>query len=313
VVLAVLVRVPFSRRSWALPLLLRLYRNEKECVAKGVAHRKKTELGSELLDLFVSWVGERRVEVVADAAYCNDTVLRGLSPTVTMVGAMRPDAVLTALPMVRPHVRGRRPVRGEVLPKPEALAIDERTPWQRTSALLYGQRQVVYYKSIVAQWYRACGARLLHIVVVRVDTGRIKLRVFFSTDPAASVRTLLESYAGRWNIEVCFRELKQLLGFADSSARKRAAVERTAPFVALIYTTLVTWLAQGAHRAAIAAPPPRPWYTHKCSLSFADVLRAAQRTLASLDVLDPARPLDNLHLLATAKSLPSRSITKLAA
>src|SRR5437763_2037417 len=34
VVLAVLVQVPFSRRAWALPLLLRLYRNEKECIRK---------------------------------------------------------------------------------------------------------------------------------------------------------------------------------------------------------------------------------------------------------------------------------------
>src|SRR5437870_3356835 len=31
VVLAALVRVPFSSRTWALPILFRLYRNEKEC------------------------------------------------------------------------------------------------------------------------------------------------------------------------------------------------------------------------------------------------------------------------------------------
>lgn len=40
VVLAVLVRVPFSRRPWALPLLFRLYRNQKECAAKRHAYRK---------------------------------------------------------------------------------------------------------------------------------------------------------------------------------------------------------------------------------------------------------------------------------
>jgi hypothetical protein len=52
------------------------------------------------------------------------------------------------------------------------------------------------------------------------------------------VRQILEGYASRWAIEVCFRDLKQLLGFADSSARKRAAVERVAPFVGFSYTVL---------------------------------------------------------------------------
>ena len=31
VVLSVLVRVPFSHRAWALPVLFRLYRNLKDC------------------------------------------------------------------------------------------------------------------------------------------------------------------------------------------------------------------------------------------------------------------------------------------
>ena len=49
--------------------------------------------------------------------------------------------------------------------------------------------------------------------------------------------------------------LKQQLGFADSSARKQAAVERTAPLVALMYTTLVLWMATGIHRTHLATPP----------------------------------------------------------
>ena len=40
VVLAVLLPVPFSRRTWALPLLFRLYRNKKECAAKAAPYRK---------------------------------------------------------------------------------------------------------------------------------------------------------------------------------------------------------------------------------------------------------------------------------
>lgn len=94
---------------------------------------------------------------------------------------------------------------------------------------------------------------------------------------------------------MCFRELKQLLGFADSSARKRAAVERVAPFVGFVYSMLVLWFALGVHQTPIATPPVRPWYRHKRGLCFADALRAAQRTLAPFDVLDPRRSLANLR------------------
>ena len=95
VVLAVVVRVPFSKRAWALPMLLRLYRNKKACPTPEYA--KKTQMARQMIDVFASWT-DRRIELTADCAYCNDTVTRGLPARIVLFGAMRPDAVLTALP-----------------------------------------------------------------------------------------------------------------------------------------------------------------------------------------------------------------------
>lgn len=295
VVLAVLLPVPFSSRAFALPVLFRLYRTVKSCERSGQLHRKKTELARELLDVLGTWVGARRVEIAADSAYCNDTVARGLPDNFVLFGAMRPDAVLTALPPARRRRAGRPSKRGRPVAKPEAIAKDGRRPWLSCEATIYGARRAIRYKTVDAQWYRACGIRLLRIVIVQVEGGAIGMRVFFSTDATVAVPLILETYAGRWAIEVCFRDLKQLLGFGDSSARKRAAVERTAPFVGLVYTTVVLWFAEGVHRTPIATPPLRPWYRHKKGLCFADVLRAAQRALTPLDVLDPRRSLANLR------------------
>lgn len=296
VVLSVVVRFPFSRRPWAIPVLFRLYRNKQECLRKRHPYRKKTELARELVDLAAHWAGGRGLRVAADTAYCNATLMGGLSPTVTVVGAIRPDAVLTAPAHVArvPKV-GRPRLRGAVLPKPAALAQSAQRPWQPCKAHLYGKQRRVYCKTIDAQWYRGSGARLVRVVVVRVDDGAIKLRVFVCTDPTLPVATILETYAERWALEVTFRDLKQQLGFADSSARKREAVERTAPFVGYIYATLILWFADNASESPIAAPPIRPWYPHKRGFSFADILRTAQRVLAPLDVLDPARSLANLQ------------------
>jgi hypothetical protein len=123
----------------------------------------------------------------------------------------------------------------------------------------------------------------------------------------------LETYAGRWEREACFRNLKQLLGFADSSARKKAAVERTAPFVGLVYSTLILWFAAGAHRSPLAAPSLRPWYPHKRGFSFADVLRTAQRALGSIDVLDPRSSINNLRKRRPPSIPPREQRFRLAA
>lgn len=297
VVLAVLVSVPFSSRPWALPVLFRLYRTEKECARRGVARRKKTELAREMIDEFCSWVTDGRIELAADSAYCNDTVTSGLPERIVMFGAMRPDAVLTDPPSpVKPGSKGGRPrKRGRLLRKPEQIARDGRTPWQTTEATLYGRTTTVRFKTLCAQWYRATGTRLLRIVIVATESGTMPYRIFFSFDATLDVRTILETYAGRWGIEVFFREAKQLLGFADSQARKEAAVLRVAPLVGLLYSTLVIWFAEGVHQMAVATPPTRPWYPHKAGLCFADVLRAARRALDGVDVLVPCRGSGNLR------------------
>ena len=99
VVLSVVVHLPFSGRPWALPILFRLYRSKKEHAKKrGGRYFKKTELGRQMLDVVHSWAPEANFRVAADNAYSNDTVLRGLPENIHFVGAMRPDAVLTALP-----------------------------------------------------------------------------------------------------------------------------------------------------------------------------------------------------------------------
>lgn len=294
VVVGVIVCLPFSSRPWTLPVLFRLYRGKKECKKNGGIYRKKTELALEMITILASWAPERQFELVADSAYSNATVLKRLPPNVMFFGDMRPDAVLTRQPGRR-RGNGRRPRRGAKLPKPVVLAADKRRPWKQCEIRLYGKVRTIHYKTVDAQWYRAFGAGLLRIVVVRVDSGKDGIRVFFSTDTDRSPEDILATYSRRWSIEVCFRDMKQHLGFSDSSARKKKAVERTAPFVGYIYTCLVLWFSSGVWQTLLATPPLRPWYPHKKGLCFADIIRAAQRILIHVDVLDLTRSIGNLR------------------
>jgi hypothetical protein len=310
VVLAILIKVPFSHRTFALPILFRLYRSKQECLDKNEPYLTKNELAREMLTIVIGWVdGRRAIEVTADSAYCNATVLKGLIPNVVFYGSMRPDAVLTDKPVLVVNKKGRPKKRGNLLPKPEALAKDAHHPWKTVKANVYGAYKLIEYKTFCGQWYRAAGTTMLRIVIVRVTQGSLPFRVFFCTDVNRSVVQVLEGYAQRWSIEVTFRELKQLLGFADSSARKKNAVERTSPLIGLTYTFLVYWFTQAnIYSLVIATPPCRPWYLHKKGLCFADILRAAHRTLIHLDVLDPQCSLDNLR--SSHADVPPRKNTQ---
>lgn len=192
-----------------------------------------------------------------------------------------------------PGLNGRR-VYGDRLPNPKQILADPRYPWHTCEVVVYGRKKIIHYKTIDVLWRRVARRQLLRAVCVR-SPGDVKVRAFFSTDPTMSVPEILTTYARRWSTEVCFRDLKQELGFADSQARTRKAVERTAPFVGYCYTTLVLWFAAGAWESPLAKPPLRPWYPHKKQLCFADIVRCARRALDHFDVLDLERGLEALR------------------
>jgi hypothetical protein len=280
VVLAVLVQVPFSTRTWALPLLFRLYRSKADA---GVDYRKKTELAREMLEVIVGWTerDQSAIQLAIDRGYANATVLGEVSERVVVVGAMRPDAALTDPPT---PAQGPRRKKGDRRPSPAQVAEDPTVPWQHVKAHLYGQTETVAFKTVVAQWYRVTGPRLVRVVVVRCSSGAVPYRVFFGTDSSWTVVELLEAYAARWAIEVIFRDAKQLFGLADSPAWSEQAVRRVAPLVGLVMSALVVWFVD-VFDSPVATLPVRPWYTQKKDLCFADILRAARRTLEGIDVL----------------------------
>jgi hypothetical protein len=138
-----------------------------------------------------------------------------------------------------------------------------------------------------------------HSAAVRADVvGHVEGRDF----DARSLE-VAEAQCQRWAIDICGRNSKQLLGFVNSSARQQAAVERTAPFVGLACSLLVSWALRGTHRLSVARPPLRPWYRSKRGLVFSDVPRAAQRTLIQVDQLAQSSARENPRKLSSPERL----------
>ena len=290
VVFSLQVRFPFAPgKVWALPLLVRLYRKRKSTKRapgrRGKLERKQTgqatpkeyrtrpELAREMIQLVASWVPERKIRVVADSEYAGKSISRHLPDNVALLSRMKMDAALYQPVPEKTARRGRPRKKGNRLPSPLAMAQAPSSQWIKTTLRLYGRKVKLYYQSLDALWYSSAGQRVLRIVVVRDPRGRRRDDCFFSTDPTLSPSLILEIFSLRWPLEVCFRDVKQFLGFEDPQNRVAKATQRTAPLIFYIYDLVLLWHAQTGHRLATPSLLPRLWYRQKTSVSFEDILR----------------------------------------
>jgi hypothetical protein len=120
VVLAVLVRFPFSRRLWALPVLVALYRPPQ----KGRRHKTPPALRRQLLQVRLRWFPDRQFVGAADGNYATHDLARLAArhpKRLTYVSHFYADAALyEAPPPVAPGRKrtGRPRQKGAKLPTP---------------------------------------------------------------------------------------------------------------------------------------------------------------------------------------------------
>jgi hypothetical protein len=312
VVLALWVPLPFGpqgqAKGIAVPVLFRLYvgsRRGNRADAAGGGRRAtsgpryrraraafppaarrptKPELAREGLAVVARWAAAgapgRTVYAVGDTTSTCRTTMEGRPANVEAVGRLRPDAALFAPPPPRrPGQRGRPRTRGARLPTPQALAAarTRRGTWHRLRLVLYGKPVAPLVCRGTALWYGALRAQPIRFVVVRDPSGRRRDEAFCCTDLAAGAAFILTTYAKRWSLETAFFDLKQALGFEEAQTQAAPAVRRTAPFAGLVYALVVLWAAQQVRAGQPLRWPRRPWYRHKSSPSFHDLLTALRQ------------------------------------
>jgi hypothetical protein len=289
VVLAVVITVPRWNKSFALPVLVRLYRTQKVCKKAGRAHRKKTELAVELLSVLRVAVPGRDLVVVADNGYANREVLTTLPARTCFIGRGIMDAAIYELPPARvPGKRGRKPVKGARLPSPKERAADPRAKWQTITPTIYGKAASVRVLVFDALWHKAGKGVFLRFVVVRGWPGHDKDDVLLCTDTTKSAAAIIETYCLRWPLEETFHWAKAKLGLENPQNRTEHAVLRTAPMAFWCYSLVLCWYLTVGERTRGAVLAVLPWYASKKTPAFSDMLAALRRESWRRRVLDRA-------------------------
>jgi hypothetical protein len=285
VVLAVLVPHPLWS-TLALPLLARLYIRKKDLGAIDPKHRPgfrtKLEQGVELMTWAVIWlkVLGKPLWVVADGAYAKAPFLKPMIALgVTVVSRLRKDSALWTVPAPRrPGQRGRPRMYGESRIS-LAKRAGQKGGWTSATFTLYGQPAVKRYKTFLATWRPAGG--VIRVVLVDEPSGWV---AFFSTDPAVTVADILGRVASRFNLETCFRDVKEVVGAGQQQVRFIGANIGAFHLCLWTFTLTEAWAWNRGEAELVGHRAASPWDDQPRRPSHADKRRAWRRELLCQEI-----------------------------
>jgi hypothetical protein len=236
VVLAIAVKFPFSKRPWALPVLVALYRPEELNQAQNRRHKTPAHLARQLAAALIHWFPGRKFVFLGDGGFASHDwasfAYRHRRHATLVARFHRAACLYQPPPAVTPNTRkkkGRPRVKGAKLPTPAEVVAQARR--RRATVNWYGgsSRKVELVHGD-GQWYRS-GEGLVPIrwVYTHDVQGTHRDDYFYSTDPTLDPATIVSWFTGRWPIETTFQEVRAQLGFETPRQRTEKSVLRTGP------------------------------------------------------------------------------------
>lgn len=279
VVSAVTLRLPrFPDLRLALPVQAILYRKRPDCTRQD-PFATRQEIAARMVREVAETLPGIRIRLAVDGQYATKELLRDLPPNAWAVTRLRKDAALYALPGPRPKgKRGRTPKKGKRLPPLERLA-ERATEWQKVTILKQGRSVEQLVFGITCLWPHVCKDRPVRALIFRDPAGVEPDDYAVCTDPTVPDAEAAQRFYDRWGVEEAIEESKQCLGMERTQGWCPVTVQRQAP-LAMIFTSLVKlWYVQHAADEPALRPVSPPWYRHKQSVSFHDMLAALRRVL----------------------------------
>lgn len=283
VTVGVIVEFPFLTRPVCLPVACRRW--------KGKGTPSVVAIAADLITQITARLPDRRIDVVADAAY-HGKPLQTLPPATTFTTRLPRTAVLDDLPPAPTGRRGRPRKRGARLGTPAQIA--ETLDWQETTVTRYGRTETTRVAVIDCLWYGSFATTPMRMICVADRKDPRALLALITTDLTSTPAQIVSRYATRWSLEVTFFDTRQTLGVGQARNRTPHAVERTWPLGMYLYSLILIWYATTGHHPQIVTDRQlnAPWYLDKTDPSFADILTHLRRVLitARFFHIHPAQP-----------------------
>jgi hypothetical protein len=186
----------------------------------------------------------KKIVAVVDGSYCNQTCFRHGLQNVTLVGRVRKNSRLY-FPV---SGQGKRRYSEESF-TPDEVRQSDKHKYKETKIHFAGDWYEVKYKELKnVCWKNGTKSMLMRLIVI-APTGYRKKHgckkryrdpgYLLTNDMDLDIKTIIQKYFDRWQIEVNFKEEKSLMGLGDAQVWSNKSVEKAPAFVASTYAALV--------------------------------------------------------------------------
>ena len=272
---ALIVKLPWSNRYWALPFMTVLCNSKKHDEQKGIQHKSSIDKAIQLVNIISNWLSRNWILLGDGGFACLKLGHACVKSGATLVSRLRLDAALfneVTEDIVKK--RGRKRIKGSKQPTLKELINNNSLIWEERRVAWYGRvLKTVKLASGISLWYKS-GEKPLNIRwVVVFDPEANKTEAFFTTDITLSPSLIIEYFVLRWNIEVTFEEARAHLGVETGRQWSDNAIKRTTPILFGLFS-LVCLIAHEQNKLTgnIIKTISTAWYDKQDNATFADIL-----------------------------------------
>jgi hypothetical protein len=238
---------------------------------------------------------QRQFIITVDGSYTNQVLLKALPSRTTLIGRIRQDAALNLPLNPNEPTKGRPRKYGAKAPTPRQILSDHSIPFQKISCFAVGEMREFSIKTASPLFWSKAGADKPLLVVVIKPVGyrlRKKSKLLYRepaflicTDPNLDLKTLVQAYIYRWEIEVNHHDEKSVIGVAQPQTRNPQAVDRQPQLQVASYSLLLlaSILAHGFERTDAYLPLPK-WRNKSPRPSAADLINLLRQQLLGRNV-----------------------------
>ena len=247
----------------------------------------------------------RTLLITVDGSYTNRAVLSQLPANTILLGRIRKDAKLCFPVLAASGKKGRPRRYGPPAPSPEHILHDDSIPLIEVQAFAAGKLQTFKIKVVENLFWRKAGCdRPLRVLVIKPLGYRLRHgskllyrdpAFLVCTDLNLPLKTLIQAYVYRWEIECNHRDEKSFVGVAQGHVRNPEAVDRLPQFQVAAYSLLLlaSLQAYGFDRSDDFLPLPK-WRRKSIRPSILDLLDLLRAQLLGRSCASPP-PANFIH------------------
>ena len=281
VVIAILLKLPFATRPWALPVLVALYRPPEWDRVHGTRHQTPAHMARRLLARLMRGLPHRHCICIGDTGYgTSETARFGHQHRrhLTLVSTCSGDAALYEPPPPRPRgTIGRPRVKGQKLPSPQAVVANTAQRTRLTVAGSGGHTRGIEVVTGTGHWYRIGEARVeVRWVDIQDGTGPHRDEYFLTTEMTMKAQQIVEDDTQRRSIETTFQECREYLMLESPKGYGQQPVLRFTPCLFGLSTMVVLLYLQLLHPSRTLRAL---FWRGNSTVTFSDMITCVRRAL----------------------------------